>query len=84
MTGVQTCALPISPDGSTPAIALFGPDCGPSGEKACAVGTDSFVASEVTAALPAGTGYVVVDAGDGFLGRPWDADYTLEVIANLP
>ncbi len=77
-------ARALAPDGSTPAVALFGPDCGPSGEKACAVGTDSFVASEVTAALPAGTGYVVVDAGDGFLGRPWDADYTLEVVANLP
>lgn len=70
-----------APDGSTPAVALFRPGCGPSEEVACGVGSESFAPSEVTARLPAGTAYVVVDAGDGFLSRPWDADYLLELVA---
>lgn len=71
-------------DGTTPAVALFAPGCGPLEEQACGVGTDSFLMSQVSATLPAGTAYVAVDAGDGFLSRPWDADYTLEVVAVAP
>jgi len=74
-------ARALAPDGSTPAIAIFGPGCGASEEQACAVGTDSFLATQVSATLDPGTWYLVVDAGDGFLSRPWDADYTLEVLA---